>query len=59
MMTLSFWKSLLVIIDIFYLLGEPVLLYLLRCKGFAVDDHSFMLYASHLEQPRLVNNLGK
>jgi len=45
-------------IGIFYPSGEPILLHLLRCDPFAVDDHSCMGHASHLQQPRLVNNPG-
>ena len=41
---------------IFYLLGEPILQHLLCCRVFAVKDHSFIPCASHLQQPRLVNN---
>jgi hypothetical protein len=39
-------------------LGEPVFLHLLCCGPIAVDDHSFMGHASHLQKPRLVNNPG-
>jgi len=45
-------------IGIFYPSGEPILAHLLRCAPFAVDDHSGMGHASHLHQPRLVNNPG-
>ncbi len=45
-------------IDIFYLSGEPISPYLLRCKGFAVVYHSVILCASHLRQSQLVNNPG-
>jgi len=38
--------------------GEPILAHLLRCDPLAVDDHSGMGHASHLHQPRLVNNPG-
>jgi len=43
---------------IFYPSGEPILVHLLRCDPFAVDDHSGMGHALHLHQPRLVNNPG-
>jgi len=46
-------------VGIFYPSGEPISLHLLRCGPIAVDDHSFMGHASHLQQPRLVNNQGK
>jgi hypothetical protein len=46
-------------VGIFYLSGEPISLHLLCCGPIAVDDHSFMGHASHLQQPRLVNNPGK
>jgi len=42
----------------FYLSGEPISPYMLRCKGFAVDDYSCILCALPLRQPRLVNNPG-
>jgi hypothetical protein len=42
-------------IGLFYPMGEPILLHLLRCAPFAVDHHSCMDYASHLQQPRFVN----
>ncbi len=45
-----------IIIDIFNPLGEPISLHLLRCDPFAVEYHSFMGHASHLQQPRLVND---
>jgi len=47
-----------IFIGIFYPSGEPILAHLLCCDPFAVDDHSGMAHASHLHQPRLVNNLG-
>jgi hypothetical protein len=53
-----FFMSSLFIIDIFYALGELISLYLLRCKRFAVDNHSCIFCASHLQQPQLVNNSG-
>ena len=43
-------------VGILYLSGEPILLHLLRYSAFAVDDH--IPCASHLQQPRLVNNPG-
>gem|GEM_PF-6216193 len=43
---------------IFYLLGEPISQHLHCCRVFAVKDHSFIPCASHLLQPRLVNNPG-
>jgi hypothetical protein len=52
------FNALSIIIDIFYLIGESISPYLLRCKGFAVDDDSCILCALHLRQPRLVNNPG-
>ncbi len=48
----------LFIIDIYYPSGEMISPHLLRCKGFAVDYHSFILCASHLRQSQLVNNPG-
>jgi len=42
----------------FFLYSSPVLAHLLRYDPFAVDDHSGMGHASHLHQPRLVNNPG-
>jgi hypothetical protein len=36
-------------IDIFYPSGELISLHLLRCKGFAVDNHSCILCALHLQ----------
>jgi hypothetical protein len=53
-----FKKNLFIFIGIFYPSGEPILLHLLRCDPFAVDNHSCMGHASHLQQPRLVNNPG-
>ena len=50
--------NILFLIDIFYPSGEPISPYLLRSKGFAVKYYSFILCASHLRQPRLVNNPG-
>ncbi len=50
----NFFKS----IGIFYLSGEPILLHLLCCDPFAVDYHSCMVHASHLQQAWLVNNPG-
>jgi hypothetical protein len=47
------------IIDTFYLSGETILPYLLCYSGFAVKYHTFIRCASHLRQPRLVNNSGK
>jgi len=44
------------IIGTFYSPSEPILQHLLCCSGFAVKDHNFILCASHLRQPRLVNN---
>jgi hypothetical protein len=38
--------------------GEPILLHLLRCEGLAVGNHSCVLHASHLQQPRFVNKSG-
>jgi len=40
----------IIIIGILHLTGEPILLHLLRCKGFAVKYHSCILYALHLQQ---------
>ncbi|MGB2764164.1 MAG: hypothetical protein WBC20_07090, partial [Candidatus Aminicenantaceae bacterium] len=56
--TLFFLNSCISIIGIFYSSSEPISPYLLRCKGFAVENHSFILHASHLRQTRLVNNPG-
>jgi len=47
-----------ILIAIFYLSGEPISLYLLRYKAFAVKDHTFMPFASHLQRPRLVHHSG-
>jgi len=54
-----FKKNLFISIGIFYPSGEPILLHLLCCDPFAVDYHSCMGHASHLQQPRSVNNPGK
>jgi len=54
-----FKKYLFIFIDVFYPSGEPILPHLLRYRAFAVDDHSCIPCASHLQQPRLVNNPGK
>jgi hypothetical protein len=53
-----FKKNIFIFIGIFYPSGEPILLHLLRCDPFAVDHHSCMGHASHLQQPRSVNNPG-
>jgi hypothetical protein len=53
-----FKKNLFIFIGIFYPSGEPILLLLLCCDPFAVDNHSCMGHASHLQQPRSVNNPG-
>jgi hypothetical protein len=57
-----FKKNLFIFIGIFYLSGEQGLLggvgWLLCCDPFAVDNHSCMDHASHLQQPRSVNNPG-
>ena len=42
-----FKKNLFIVIGIFYPSGEPILLHLLRCDPFAVDNHSCMGHASH------------
>jgi len=42
----------------FYIPGEPISLHLLRYRALAVKYHSCVPYASHLQQPRLVNNPG-
>ena len=60
---ISFTGYFLFIIDIFYLSGEPISPYLLRCKGFAVEYPRpgltrFIHYASHLRQSQLVNSPG-
>ncbi len=39
----------LLLIDISYPSGELISLYLFRYKGFAVDHHSLILCASHLQ----------
>jgi hypothetical protein len=47
-------------VGIFYPSGEPISLHLLCCGPIAVDDHSFMGHASHLQQPatpRIYSNL--
>jgi hypothetical protein len=48
----------LFIIDIFYLSGESISPYLLRCKGFAVDNHRPDL-TNHTASfaPRIYGNL--
>jgi len=51
--------NILFLIGIFYPSGKPISPHLLRYKGFAVGDHSFILRASHLRQLRLVNNPGQ
>jgi len=51
-------KKYLILIDIFYSTSEPILLHLLRYRALAVKYHSFIPCASHLQQPRLVNNSG-
>jgi hypothetical protein len=51
-----FKKNLFKFTGIFFPSGEPILLHLLRCDPFAVDNHSCMDHASHLQQLRLVNN---
>ena len=48
-------KNLFLFIGLFYPGGEPISLHLLRCDPFAVDYHSYMGHASHLQQPRFVN----
>ena len=57
-----FKKNLFISIGIFYPSGEPTPLggvgWLLCCDPFAVDNHSCMGHASHLHQPRSVNNPG-
>ncbi len=53
-----FKKNLFISISIFYPSDEPILLHLLCCGPFAVDYHSCMGHASHLQQPRSVNNPG-
>jgi hypothetical protein len=53
-----FKRNLLIFVGIFSPLGEPILMRLLRYRAFAVDNHSCIPCASHLHQPRLVNNSG-
>ena len=53
-----FKKNISIFIGIFYPSGEPILLHLLCCDPFAVDNHSCMGHASHLQQLRSVNNPG-
>ena len=53
-----FKKNFFIFIGIFHPMGEPILLHLLCCDPFAVDNHSYMDHASHLQQPKLVNNPG-
>jgi len=53
-----FLNFLLIIIGIFYPLGEPISPHLRRYGPFAVDDHNFTGRALHLRQSRLVNNSG-
>jgi len=53
-----FKKNSFICIGVFYPSGEPISQHLLRCDPFAVDNHSGMGHASHLQQPRLVNNPG-
>jgi hypothetical protein len=43
---------LFIFIGLFTLSGEPISLHLLLCDPFAVDHHSGMGHASHLQQPR-------
>jgi hypothetical protein len=38
--------------------GEPISLHLLCCGGLAVGNHSCLLHAAHLQQPRFVNKSG-
>ncbi len=48
-----FKKNLFILIGIFHPYGkpgEPILLHLLCCDPFAVDNHSCMGHASHLQQ---------
>jgi len=49
----SYFKSFLVFF------GEPISQHLLRYRALAVKYHSFIPCASHLQQPRLVNNPGE
>ncbi len=55
-----FKKNLFILIGIFYPSSEPILMggvgWMLCCDPFAVDNHSCMGHASHLQQPRSVNN---
>jgi len=53
-----FKKNLFISIGIFSPSDEPILLHLLCCDPFAVDNHSCMDHASHLQQAWLVNNPG-
>jgi len=46
-------------VGILYPSGEPISLHLLRYETLAVEDHSCVSHALHLQQPRLVNNPGK
>jgi hypothetical protein len=39
--------------------GESISLHLLCCEGLAVGNHSCVLHAAHLQQPRFVNKSGK
>ena len=50
---------LFIFIGLFYLSGEPISPHLLRCDPFAVDHHSGMGHASHMQQPRFVNKSSK
>jgi hypothetical protein len=58
-----FKKYLFISIGIFCPSDEPSLLggesWLLCCEPFAVNYHSCMGHASHLQQPRSVNNPGQ
>ncbi len=53
-----FKKNLFIFIGIFSPSGEPISLHLFCCDPFAVDSHSCIGHASHLQQPRFVNNPG-
>ncbi len=59
-----FKKYLFIFIDVFYPLGEPILMHLLCYRAFAVDNHSCIPCASHPLMlgwgggSRLVNNPG-
>jgi hypothetical protein len=53
-----FKKNLFIFIGIFYPSGKPILMHLLCYRAFAVDNHSCIPCASHMHQPRLVNNPG-